>query len=111
MGHLDEVSKFFGLSVAHDCFASVVSEESPPITGDGSKTKDQGTTEAVQAVLWKSKKKKDEQEEVQIEVTAKLGRIGVTVTSVDGDLSHIIVGGRCLRPSSCNLYTKRTELE
>ena len=92
----------FGFGVVHDYFAFVVSEESPPITGDGSKTEDQGATEAAQAALRKSKKRKDEQEEVQIEVTAKLGGIGVTVTSVDGDLSHIIVGGRCLLPSNCN---------
>lgn len=32
---------------------------------------------------------------MQIEVIAKLGGIGVTVTSLEGDLSHIIVGGRC----------------
>ena len=54
----------------------------------------------MQAGAKKSKKKKEDEEEVQIEVTAKLGGIGVTVTSLDGDLSHIIVGGKCLNPLS-----------
>ena len=48
---------------------------------------------ASQALAPKGKKKKGDKDEIQIEVTAKLGDIGVTVTSVDGDLSHIIVGG------------------
>ena len=41
----------------------------------------------------KGKKKKDIKDEIQIEVTAKLGGIDVTVTSVEGDLTHVIIGG------------------
>lgn len=74
-----------------------VSEESPPlpeVTSDSTKTEGQLESQDSQAVAPKGKKKKDDKDEIQIEVTAKLGGIGVTVTSVDGDLSHVIVGGK-----------------
>lgn len=74
------------------------SEETPPVFADGSKTEVEDDTQALQAGAKKSKNKKEDEEEVQIEVTAKLGGIGVTVTSLDGDLSHIIVGGKCINP-------------
>lgn len=64
------------------------------MTGDGTKTEGQEDNEESQAIAPKGKKKKDDKDEIQIEVTAKLGGIGVTVTSVGGDLSHVIVGGK-----------------
>ena len=79
----------------NDHFLVFTSEESPAaLTDDGSKTDVPGSTQASKAAAQKSRKKREDDEEVQIEVTAKLGGIGVTVTSVEGDLSHVVVGGR-----------------
>jgi len=75
---------------------SFVSEESlplPGVVGDSTKTEGKYGFQVSQAIVPKGKKKKDDKDEIQIEVKAKLGQIGVTVTSVDGDLSHVIVGG------------------
>lgn len=75
------------------CF---VSEESPPlpgVTGDSTEQEGKLGDQASQAIVPKRKKKNDGKDEIQIEVTAKLRGIGVTVTSVEGDFSHIIVGG------------------
>ena len=75
---------------------SFVSEESPPlpgVDGDGTKAEGKDGDQLSQDIVPKGKKKKDGKDEIQIEVKAKLGGIGVTVTSIDGDLSHIIVGG------------------
>ena len=63
------------------------------MTGDSTKAEGKDVDQVFQALVPKGKKKKDDKDEIQIEVTAKLGGIGVTVTSVEGDLSHIIVGG------------------
>ena len=68
-------------------------ESSASIEGDETKTEDTDTSKSSQVAERKSKKKKEDDEVVQIEVTAKLGGIAVTVTSVEGDLSHIIIGG------------------
>ena len=76
-------------------FLALTSEESPDVSADGSKAAVKDDPQASQTVAQKGKMKKGDQEEVHIEVTAKLGVIGVTVTSLEGDLSHIIVGGRC----------------
>ena len=75
---------------------SFFSEESPPlpgVVGDSTKAEGKDSFQVSQDIVPKGKKKKDGKDEIQIEVTAKLGGIGVTVTSVGGDLSHIIVGG------------------
>ena len=64
------------------------------MTDDSRKTEDQPDSPESQAVSPKGKKKKDDKDEIQIEVKAKLGGIGVTVTSVEGDLSHVKVGGK-----------------
>lgn len=72
------------------------SEESPPLPGvvhDSTKAEGKDSDQVSRDIVPKGKKKKDGKDEIQIEVTARLGGIGVTVTSVDGDLSHIIVGG------------------
>lgn len=63
------------------------------MTGDGTKAEGKDGDQLSQDIVPKGKKKKDGKDEIQIEVKAKLGGIGVTVTSIDGDLSHIIVGG------------------
>ena len=60
------------------------------------KTEVTDTSKSSQEAERKSKKKKEDDEVVQVEVTAKLGGIAVTVTSVEGDLSHIIIGGNYL---------------
>ena len=77
-------------------FCSFVSEESPPlqgVVGDSTKAEGKDGDQASQGIVPKGKKKKGGKDEIQIKVTANLEGIGVTVTSVDGDLSHIIVGG------------------
>lgn len=63
------------------------------MAGDGTKAEGKDGDQLSQDIVPKGKKKKDGKDEIQIEVKAKLGGIGVTVTSIDGDLSHIIVGG------------------
>lgn len=88
------LEKVFFISIAPFC--SFDSEESPPlpgVSGDSTKAEGKDGDQASLAVVPKGKKKKDDKDQIQIEVTAKLGGIGVTVTSVEGDLSHIIVGG------------------
>ncbi|KAL9987728.1 hypothetical protein ACROYT_G002079 [Oculina patagonica] len=84
------------------------SEESPPLPGASTKPVDQRDNEESQAITPKGKKKKDDKDEIQIEVTARLGGIGVTVTSVDGDLSHVIVGGLS---AYCVVKDSRTEVK
>lgn len=71
-------------------------ESSASAAGDETKTEVTDTSKSSQEAERKSKKKKEDDEVVQVEVTAKLGGIAVTVTSVEGDLSHIIIGGNYL---------------
>ena len=71
-------------------------ESSASAAGDETKTEVTDTSKSSQVAERKSKKKKEDDEVVQVEVTAKLGGIAVTVTSVKGDLSHIIIGGNYL---------------
>ena len=63
------------------------------MVGDSTKAEGKDGDQVFLDIFPKGKKKKDGKDEIQLEVTAKLGEIGVTVTSVDGDLTHIIVGG------------------
>lgn len=71
-----------------------ISEESSAgAEGDETKTEVTDTSKSSQVAERKNNKKKEDDEVVQIEVTAKLGAIAVTVTSLEGDLSHIIIGG------------------
>ena len=80
-------------------FFSFASEETPaplPVSADSIKTKGRYVNKTSEPVTPKGKKKKDSKDEIQIEVTAKLGGIDVTVTSVEGDLIHVIVGGEGL---------------
>ena len=63
------------------------------MSADSIKTKGRYVNKTSKLVTPKGKKKKDNKDGIQIEVTAKLGGIGVTVTSVEGDLIHVIVGG------------------
>ena len=63
------------------------------MSADSIKTKGRYVNKTSEPVTPKGKKKKDSKDGIQIEVTAKLGGIGVTVTSVEGDLIHVIVGG------------------
>ena len=63
------------------------------MVGDSTKAGGRDGDQVSQDIVPKGKKKKDGKDEIQIEVTANLGGIGVTVTSVNGDLTHIIVGG------------------
>lgn len=74
------------------------SEETPPLPAprDGTKTTGQDESQVSEAVTPKGKKTKGDKDEIQIEVTAKLGGIDATVTSVEGDFSHIVVGGKGL---------------
>ena len=77
-------------------FFSFASEETPAlllVSADSIKTKGRYVNKTSKLVTPKGKKKKDSKDGIQIEVTAKLGGIGVTVTSVEGDLIHVIVGG------------------
>ena len=73
------------------------------MTGDSTKGEGKDGDQVFQALVPKGKKKKDDKDEIQIEITAKLGGIGVTVTSVEGDLSHIIVGGESLAQQTCGM--------
>ena len=68
-------------------------ESSASAKGDETKTEVTDTSKSSQEAERKSKKKKEDDEVVQIKVTAKLGGIAVTVTSVEGDFSHIIIAG------------------
>ena len=63
------------------------------MSADSIKTKGRYVNKTAELVTPKGKKKKDSKDEIQIEVTTKLGGINVTVTSVEGDLTHVIVGG------------------
>ena len=63
------------------------------MSADSTKTKAQDENKTSKLVAPKGKKNKDGKDEIQIEVTAKLGGIDVTVTSVEGDLTHVIIGG------------------
>ena len=89
-------------------FFSFVSEETPaplPVSADSIKTKGQYVNKTSELVTPKGKKKRDGKDEIQIEVTAKLGGIDVTVTSVEGDLTHVFIGGEglfsCLLAQCC----------
>ena len=59
----------------------------------GPKDKEKKDSKDETQVTPKGKKKRDGKDEIQIEVTAKLEGIDVTVTSVEGDLTHVIIGG------------------
>ena len=89
-------------------FSSFASEETPAlplVSADSTKTKGQDENKTSELVAPKDKEKKDSKDEIQIEVTAKLGGIDVTVTSVEGDLTHVIIGGEefftCLLIQCC----------
>ena len=75
------------------------------MSADSTKTKGQDENKTSKLVAPKDKEKKDSKDEIQIEVTAKLGGIDVTVTSVEGDLTHVIIGGEefftCLLIQCC----------
>ena len=75
------------------------------MSADSTKTKGQDENKTSELVAPKDKEKKDGKDEIQIEVTAKLGGIDVTVTSVEGDLTHVIIGGEefftCLLIQCC----------
>ena len=75
------------------------------MSADSTKTKGQDENKTSELSTPKCKKNKDSKDEIQIEVTAKLGGIGVTVTSVEGDLTHVIIGGEefftCLLIQCC----------
>ena len=75
------------------------------MSAESTKTKGQDENKTSKLVSPKGKKKKDGKDEIQIEVTAKLGGIDVTVTSVEGDLTHVIIGGEefftCLLIQCC----------
>ena len=66
------------------------------MSADSIKTKGRYVNKTAELVTPKGKKKKDSKDEIQIEVTAKLGGIDVTVTSVEGDLTHVFIGGEGL---------------
>ena len=77
-------------------FFSFASEETPAlllVSADDTKTEGRDENKTSELSTPKGKKKKDIKDEIQIEVTAKLGGIDVTVTSVEGDLTHVIIGG------------------
>ena len=63
------------------------------MSADSTKTKGEDENKTSELVAPKGKTKKDSKDEIQIEVIAKLGGIHVTVTSVEGDLTHVIIGG------------------
>ena len=75
------------------------------MSADSTKTKGQDENKTSELVAPKGKEKRDGKDEIQIEVTAKLGGIDVTVTSVEGDLTHVIIGGKefftCLLIQCC----------
>ena len=66
------------------------------MSADSTKTKAQDENKTSKLVAPKGKTKKDSKDEIQIEVTAKLGGIDVTVTSVEGDLTRVFIGGEGL---------------
>ena len=87
---------FHQSSIEGTFFFSFASEETPAlplVSAESTKTKGQDENKTSKLVAPKGKKKKDGKDEIQIEVTAKLGGIDVTVTSVEGDLTHVIIGG------------------
>ena len=89
----------FHQSSIEGAFFSFASEETPALllgSAESTKTKGQYVNKTSELVAPKGKKKKDGKDEIQIEVTAKLGGIGVTVTSVEGDLTHAFIGGEVL---------------
>ena len=95
-------------SIEGTFFFSFASEETPAlplVSADSTKTKAQDENKTSELSTPKGKKKKDIKDEIQIEVTAKLGGIHVTVTSVEGDLTHVIIGGEefltCLLIQCC----------
>ena len=99
---------FHQSSVEGTFFFSFASEETPAlplVSADSTKTKGQDENKTSKLVAPKGKEKKDGKDEIQIEVTAKLGGIDVTVTSVEGDLTHVIIGGEefftCLLIQCC----------
>ena len=75
------------------------------MSANSTKTKAQDENKTSKLVGPKGKEKKDSKDEIQIEVTAKLEGIDVTVTSVEGDLTHVIIGGEelftCLLIQCC----------
>ena len=75
-------------------FFPFFSEDSPHTTDNASKEQVQDSTDAPLTDARQIRKKENNGEEVQVKVTAKLGGIGVTVTSTVGEFSHIIIGGR-----------------
>ena len=83
------LSKFSGVPY----FPDFPSEDSPSTAGDVSEEQDQDRTLVSLADTSKIRKKHDE-DQVQIAVTAKLGGIEVTVSSTQGSQVIIIAGGR-----------------
>ncbi|XP_068741113.1 intermembrane lipid transfer protein VPS13A-like [Montipora capricornis] len=86
------------------------SEDSPHTTDNASKEQVQDSTDAPLTDARQIRKKENNGEEVQVKVTAKLGGIGVTVTSTVGELSHIIIGGLsayCVVKNSATEVTAR----
>ncbi|XP_022794312.1 vacuolar protein sorting-associated protein 13A-like [Stylophora pistillata] len=86
------------------------SEETPAlpvVSADSAKTEDQDENKTSEMVTTKGTKKKDSKDEIQIEVTAKLSGIDVTVTSVEGDLTHVIIGDLS---ASCVVRDSRTDV-
>ena len=84
------------LSIEETFFFSFASEETPAlllVSADDTKTEGRDENKTSELSTPKGKKKRDSKDEIQIEVTAKLGGIDVTVTSVEGDLTHVIIGG------------------
>ena len=77
-------------------FASEGTSALPLVSANSTKTKAQDENKTSELVAPKGKTKKDSKDEIQIEVTAKLGGIHVTVTSVEGDLTHVFIGGEGL---------------
>ena len=77
------------------------------MSADSIKTKGRYVNKTAELVTPKGKKKKDSKDEIQIEVTTKLGGINVTVTSVEGDLTNVIVGGEGLFTSLLTHFSLR----
>ena len=75
-------------------FPDFLSEDSPSTAGDVSEEQVQPRTQVSRADTSKIRKKDDE-DQVEIAVTAKLGGLEVTVSSTEG--SQIIIGGRFVR--------------
>ena len=83
------LSKFSGVPY----FTDFPSDDSPSTAGDVSEEQVQDRTLVSLADTSKIRKKRDE-DQVQIAVTAKLGGIEVTVSSTEGSQVIIIAGGR-----------------